>query len=239
MTDGMVYSDTDALKICEVISKTLLEQKLIITEQRDTIVADKLSNPVVLNQMNKISGQGVVRDDDFIDPFTGLDKTKANQNSQFDKGKLADAIERENAKQRDALDKKIAEFMAHKHKIPPPEVKHDKGKAFDKDIMIPNFSIIVGGKTLLESATLKLVRGKKYGLVGRNGIGKTCLINAISRGEIEKFPMGVHILQVEQEIDGDDITVLQHILNCDVERLDLLQEMENLAHLKDDEMTEE
>jgi ATPase subunit of ABC transporter with duplicated ATPase domains len=60
--------------------------------------------------------------------------------------------------------------------------------------MIPSFSIIVGGKTLLESATLKLVRGRKYGLVGRNGIGKTCLINAISRGEIEKFPMGVHIL---------------------------------------------
>lgn len=60
--------------------------------------------------------------------------------------------------------------------------------------MIPNFTIIVGGKALLESAMLKLVRGRKYGLVGRNGIGKTCLINAVSRGEIEKFPMGVHIL---------------------------------------------
>jgi len=79
---------------------------------------------------------------------------------------------------------------------------------------------------------LKLVRGKKYGLVGRNGIGKTCLINSISRGEIEKFPVGVHILQVEQEIDGDDISVLQHILNCDVERTDLLQEMEDLTHLQ-------
>ena len=35
---------------------------------------------------------------------------------------------------------------------------------------------------------LKLVKGKVYGLVGRNGIGKTSLINAISRGEIEKYP---------------------------------------------------
>lgn len=129
--------------------------------------------------------------------------------------------------------------MQHKEKIPPPQVKHDKGKAFDKDIMIPSFSIIVGGKSLLENATLKLVRGRKYGLVGRNGIGKTCLINAISRGEIEKFPMGVHILQVEQEIDGDDITVLQHILNCDVERNELLEEMNDLVHLQDDELTEE
>lgn len=106
-------------------------------------------------------------------------------------------MEKENEKQRDALDKKIAEFMSHKAKIPPPQVKHDKGHAFDKDIMINNYTMVVGGKTLLDSATIKLVRGKKYGLVGRNGIGKTCLINAISRGEIEKFPMGVHILQVE------------------------------------------
>ena len=136
----------------------------------------------------------MVKDDDFLDPFTGIDKTKANQNSQFESGKLEAAIEKENAKQRDALDKKIAEFMRHKHKIPPPQVRHDKGFAFDKDIMIPNFTIIVGGKALLEGATLKLVRGRKYGLVGRNGIGKTCLINAISRGELEKFPMGVHIL---------------------------------------------
>lgn len=202
-------------------------------------MADKLSNPVVLNQMNKIAGEGVVKDEDFLDPFTGIDKTKANQNSQFEQGKLSAAMEKENAKQRDALDKKIAEFMQHKAKIPPPQVKHDKDHAFDKDIMIPNYTMVVGGKTLLESSTIKLVRGKKYGLVGRNGIGKTCLINAISRGEIEKFPLGVHILQVEQEIDGDDVTVLQHILNCDVERTKLLQEMEDLSNLSKDELTEE
>jgi ATP-binding cassette subfamily F protein 3 len=129
--------------------------------------------------------------------------------------------------------------MRHKHKIPPPEVKHDKDGSFFKDIMIPNYSLIIGGKTLLESTTIKLVRGKKYGLVGRNGIGKTCLINAISRNEIEKFPVGVHILQVEQEIEGDDISVLQHILNCDVERIALFEEMEELSKLKEDEMTEE
>lgn len=101
---------------------------------------------------------------------------------------------KEAQKQKDALDKKIAEFMTHKQKIPPPCVKHDKGTAFIKDIMIPNVTIIVGGKTLLDGASLKLIRGRKYGLVGRNGIGKTCLINAISRGEIEKFPAGVHTL---------------------------------------------
>ena len=238
LTDGMVYTDEEAYKICEALSKILLEQKMIMVDQRDTIVADKLSNPVVLNQMNHMKG-GVIKDDDFLDPFTGIDRTKANQNSQFESGKLAQAIAKEQQKAKDALDKKIAEFMGHKRRIPPPQVKHDKGTAFIKDIMIPNVTIIVGGKTLLESASLKLVRGRKYGLVGRNGIGKTCLINAISRGEIDKFPMGVHTLQVEQEVEGDDINVLQHIMNCDVERTNLLQEMDDLIQIGDDEMTAE
>ena len=87
-------------------------------------------------------------------------------------------------------------------------MKHEHGEGFKKDIFVTGVTIIVGGKTLLENAQMKFVKGKKYGLVGRNGIGKTCLINAISRGEIEKFPRDVHILQVEQEVEGDNITVL-------------------------------
>jgi hypothetical protein len=49
-------------------------------------------------------------------------------------------------------------------------------------------------------------------------------------GEIEGFPMGIHSLQVEQEIEGDDMTVLQHILACDVERTALLKEMEEIIN---------
>ncbi len=40
-----------------------------------------------------------------------------------------------------------------------------------------------GGKTLLEDTHLKLAEGRKYGLIGRNGIGKTCFMNALARGE--------------------------------------------------------
>jgi ATPase subunit of ABC transporter with duplicated ATPase domains len=30
--------------------------------------------------------------------------------------------------------------------------------------------------------------GRKYGLVGRNGIGKTCLMNSLARFEFDKLP---------------------------------------------------
>ena len=76
----------------------------------------------------------------------------------------------------------------HKKKVPIPTVVHDKTDNFKSDIIIPNLMLIAGGKTLLDVATLKIVQGRKYGLVGRNGIGKTTLINAISRKEIDKFP---------------------------------------------------
>ena len=75
MTDGMVYTEDAAYKICEVMSKILLDRQLIVVEQRDTITAEKLSNPVVLNEMQQKTN--AVRDEDFLDPFTGIDRSKA------------------------------------------------------------------------------------------------------------------------------------------------------------------
>lgn len=103
---------------------------------------------------------------------------------------------------------------------------------FRGDILITNLTLIIGGKTLLEQAQLKLVQGRKYGLVGRNGIGKTTLINGITRKEIEKFPQNIHILQVEQEAEADDVCVLDHVMRCDVEREKLLQEQREIEEKK-------
>ena len=38
--------------------------------------------------------------------------------------------------------------------------------------MIDNLTLIVGGRNLLEDSRLHLPHGKKFVLVGRNGIGK-------------------------------------------------------------------
>lgn len=57
--------------------------------------------------------------------------------------------------------------------------------------------MIVGGKTLLDAAFLKLAYGRKYGLIGRNGIGKTTLLNHIAKKDIDGFPQHLHVLHVE------------------------------------------
>ena len=44
------------------------------------------------------------------------------------------------------------------------------------DISVNDISIGVPGKQLVNGASLKLVYGRKYGLIGRNGIGKSTLL---------------------------------------------------------------
>lgn len=72
--------------------------------------------------------------------------------------------------------------------------------------------LIIAGKTLLDNTSVKLTYGRKYGLVGRNGIGKTCLMNALARGEFPKMPQHVQILLVEQEIRNTKKSALNTVL---------------------------
>lgn len=71
LTDGMVYSEDAAFKVCEVLAKLFMEKKLVSIEERDTIVAEKLAAPLVMKDMQMGAKGGVVKDDDFLDPFAG------------------------------------------------------------------------------------------------------------------------------------------------------------------------
>ncbi|KAH6919239.1 elongation factor 3 [Coprinopsis sp. MPI-PUGE-AT-0042] len=66
-------------------------------------------------------------------------------------------------------------------------------------------------------ATLRLKRGHRYGLCGKNGTGKSTLMRAITNGQVEGFPSPdeVRTFYVEHDIDGseEDITVLQWVLD--------------------------
>ena len=80
------------------------------------------------------------------------------------------------------------------------------------------------GKRLLDGAELKFSYRRRYGLVGKNGVGKTTLLKAVAAFEIEGFPRHHRILHVRQEIKGSDKSVLDTVLEADVERNMLLKE---------------
>jgi hypothetical protein len=47
-----------------------------------------------MSQINAAGQANAVRDEDFLDPFIGMERSKANYNSQFDKGKLAEVAKK-------------------------------------------------------------------------------------------------------------------------------------------------
>jgi ATP-binding cassette subfamily F protein 3 len=65
--------------------------------------------------------------------------------------------------------------------------------------------------------------------VGRNGIGKTCLMNALARGEFPKMSGHLQILLVEQELRDTSKSVINTVLETDVERDALLKELDELS----------
>jgi len=68
-----------------------------------------------------------------------------------------------------------------------------------KDIKIDSFDVSISGTRILSDASLTLAYGRRYGLVGQNGIGKSTLLRALSRREVF-IPTHISILHVEQEV---------------------------------------
>jgi len=97
-----------------------------------------------------------------------------------------------------------------------------------KDIKVDGIDIAIGGKRILSDTNLTLAFGRRYGLVGQNGIGKSTLLRALSRREVA-IPTHISILHVEQEVTGDDTTALQAVLDADVWRKYLLNEQSKIA----------
>ena len=86
-----------------------------------------------------------------------------------------------------------------------------------EDLCNCQFSLAYDAKILLNTARLCLKRGHRYSLCGKNGIGKSTLMRAITNGQVEGFPSPdeVHIFYAEHDIDGseEDTSVLQFVLN--------------------------
>ncbi|KAF4351108.1 hypothetical protein CsatB_004827 [Cannabis sativa] len=129
----------------------------------------------------------------------------------------------------------LAEMEAAREGMPVVCVTHDNsGGSTVKDIRMENFSVSVGGRELIVDGELTLSFGRHYGLVGRNGTGKTTFLRHMAMHAIDGIPSNCQILHVEQEVVGDDISALQCVLNSDIERTQLLQEEARLSALQRD-----
>ncbi|CAG9821893.1 unnamed protein product [Phaedon cochleariae] len=103
-----------------------------------------------------------------------------------------------------------------------------KGNNRTQDIRIENFDVAYGDRVLLQGADMTLACGRRYGLVGRNGLGKSTMLRMISGGQL-RIPSHISILHVEQEVVGDETLALDSVLECDTVREELLKKEKEIS----------
>ncbi|KAG5180312.1 hypothetical protein JKP88DRAFT_263979 [Tribonema minus] len=91
------------------------------------------------------------------------------------------------------------------------------------DVRVENFSISAPKSQLFDDATLKLASGRRYGLLGPNGRGKTTLLRFLAARALP-LPAGTSVLLVRQEAPASAQAVVQQVLAADERRAALLAE---------------
>ena len=92
-----------------------------------------------------------------------------------------------------------------------------------------------GGADLLSNANAVLVPGRRYGLIGRNGKGKSTMLKYLSAGRVGGLPSSLSIHYVSQTCaDMGDLEVAtpgEVVIQADTERSVLIAQVKNLEAL--------
>ena len=97
-----------------------------------------------------------------------------------------------------------------------------------RDVQISSFSIGLHGRRLIEDADLHLNHGRRYGLIGENGSGKSTMLKVIASGELP-IPDHIDIYHLDTEAKPSDVTAMDAVMNIVKDRIAHLEkEMEEL-----------
>lgn len=210
-------TDDEIKNICEK-----LHSLMSLTNNKDSAgpVQKLLNAPVQISSLRTETEE--------IKQSNSIWLSKRDSNTIVDQKKLEKAeaqIKKKQDRKQDGKSKpNIQEEATACQQINKKDVKLDlSGTNRSMDVKIENFDIAFGEKQLISGASIHLIYGRRYGFVGRNGLGKTTLLKMISKGNL-MIPSHISILHVEQEVEGDNTIALESVLECDEEREKLLRE---------------
>ncbi|KAJ2612067.1 ATP-binding cassette, regulator of translational elongation [Coemansia sp. RSA 1365] len=217
-------------KLCGVFSQMLLEVEQQAGAQKKTTLS-KLAAPVnmaaQLAQINKATKASQIGS-------TDLAHAKGRSvASQVDVKKLRKAEARIAAKleKRGIRSRYEASKLINENPLDDDDLLMRVNPVLDytstrdkiKDVKVEGFDISFSGKRILTNANVHLIYGRRYGLIGRNGIGKSTLLRNIAYRELA-VPTYISILFVEQEMAGDDTPAIRSVLKADIFREQLLRD---------------
>jgi len=191
-------SDPEARNVCQKAY-----DQLVMTQQQPP-VWNKIERPKVLATLTGLAGKGA---DAGV-----LAHTAALAHSMLDLKILDKAAWQSSlgphltlvcadAKKREGIIASFLETCAKDvHIEEEKEVEDDAEQLCDCQ-----FSLAYGNKVLLNQTVLKLKRGYRYGLCGKNDSGKTSLMRAIANQQVEGFPPPTELrtMFVETDVQGE------------------------------------
>ena len=100
-----------------------------------------------------------------------------------------------------------------------------------KNISIDNFTLQVSNKILLKNTKLVISQGNKYGIIGKNAIGKSTLLNYIN-DKNKGIPKNLDIYMVNQEFNVDkNKSVFETVIAANTLRTDILLQIKSLEEI--------
>lgn len=81
-----------------------------------------------------------------------------------------------------------------------------------RDVLIQSFSLAYQGKELIQDTTLEINYGRRYGLIGMNGSGKSQMLSCIAQREIP-IPESIDLYHLDEEVPATERTALETVLD--------------------------
>lgn len=178
-------SEVSSLQTQEVSKKIFQESESILKDSTSHWVASQLSQPIQIEKVQMIT---------FEEEDAGYKETPYSIELIKIQNKIMDSAQdisnnkkmlRDQQKRKQDLQRRLMEMKQMENRLPPIQVLHEREGNYSLDIKVDNFTLEVSGKVLIENGSLLLSSGRKYGLIGHNGIGKTTLLYSLAKKEVE------------------------------------------------------
>ena len=249
---GAAASDEEAIELCTTLMRVLFgsEEKAATVAKSSEPLRALSTGPVSMTQLVKSDEAQIEKEvtagltfrvntnADFGSKANApidLSESEAEMKRRFKQAKRGDKLLKRAARREHLLTMQREEFMRDLTREP--VVLHWRGGGGgSKDILLKDVSMDINGLLLLEDCSATLVHGRKYGLIGRNGIGKTTFLKYLSAKRFTGVPEQLQILHIEQEVPSGDKSIIETVLATDIERTALLaEEKELLAEAEEED----
>lgn len=87
-----------------------------------------------------------------------------------------------------------------------------ESRPLERDVKIGGFALSAYGKVLIQDTMIELTIGRRYGLIGENGCGKSTFLKCLAEREVP-IPDHIDLHYLAEEAEPSNVTAIDYLLN--------------------------